>query len=63
MRYTVKDTHIRHGNKTYGPDSIIELSEEEAVPLLHHLESVVGTETESDDDGEDSGEDRKRRKK
>lgn len=62
MRYTIKDTHIRHGDKTYGPGSVIELSEEEAAPLLHHLEPVESA-TEPADDGEDSGEDRKRRRK
>lgn len=62
MRYIVKDTHIRHGEKTYGPGSVVELAEEEAAPLLHHLEPIEST-PESIDDGEDPGEDRKRRRK
>lgn len=59
MRYTVKDTHIRHGEATYGPEDSIELTEKEAAPLLHHLEPIEST-TESVEGDE---EDRKRRKK
>ncbi len=62
MRYTVKDTHIRHGDRTYGPGEMIELTDEEAASLLHHLELIEGS-AEPADGSEDSGEDRKRRKK
>ncbi len=62
MRYTVKDTHIRHGDRIYGPGEVIELAEQEAAPLLHHLE-LVEDSAEPADGSEDSGEDRKRRKK
>lgn len=62
MRYTVKDTHIRHGDRTYGPSETIELTEEESAPIRHHLEPVEDAE-KSLDDGEDSGEDRKRRRR
>lgn len=62
MRYTVKDTHIRHGDRTYGPGETVELTEEEAVPITHHLEPVEAIAGPADD-SEDSGEDRKRRKK
>lgn len=62
MKYLVKDTHIRRGDATYGPGAFIELTEEEAAPLLHHLDPV-GAGEESADDSEDSGEERKRRKR
>lgn len=62
MRYTVKDTHIRHNDKTYGPGSVVELAEEEAAPLLHHLE-LIEDAVGSADGSEDSVEEKKRRRR
>jgi len=60
MRYSVKDTHIRHGDRTYGPGEAIELTEEEAAPIAHHLEAVEAGEKSAGDSEEEA---KKRRKK
>ncbi len=62
MKYIVKDTHIRHGSVTYGPGDIIELTEEEAAPIGHHLEPIEDA-VESSTDGEEIEDGRKRRRK
>lgn len=43
MKFKVKGTHIKHGRagekpQVYAPGDSIELSEEQAEPILHHLE-------------------------
>ena len=58
LKYIVKETHIRHGNATYGPGDVIELAEEEAASITHHLEPVAEAEKSSDDD---DGKKRRRR--
>ncbi|MBI5810446.1 MAG: hypothetical protein HZB21_04570 [Deltaproteobacteria bacterium] len=62
MKYLVKDTHIRHCDKTYGPGDVIELTEEEAAPIGHHLEPVANGE-EPPDDNEEAEEGRKKRRR
>ncbi len=61
MRYIVRDTHIRRGDRTYGPGEVIDLTGEEACPMGHHLEPIESGETPPDD-GEDAEEGKKRRK-
>lgn len=64
MRYTVKDTHIRHGDVIYGPGDAIELADDEAAPLAHHLESVdIKEELPIDPDGVDEADDNKKRRR
>ena len=58
MKYIVKETHIRHGDVTYGPGDVIELTQEEAASITHHLEPVAEAEKSSDDD---DGKKRRRR--
>lgn len=62
MRYSVKDTHIRHGDRTYGPGEVLELTDEEAAPIAHHLEPVEAIAGPADD-GEDAEEAKKRRRR
>lgn len=62
MKYIVKDTHIRHGNVTYGPGDVIELTGEEAAPIGHHLETMTDV-VESSTDGEEIEDGRKKRRK
>ena len=62
MRYTVKEKHRKKNDKTSGPKSVVELAEEEAAPLLHHLE-LIEDAVGSADGSEDSVEEKKRRKK
>ena len=45
-KYKVKDTKLFHGKKDdkvateYNPGDTIELTEQEAAPIMHHLEPV-----------------------
>ncbi len=41
MKFTVKQTTIRHNGRDYAPGDVIELQEQEAAPMRRFLEPQV----------------------